>query len=101
MSGLLFYYSSLFLGFKKFLHFLLINKILYFCRVIPRENGVVKESAFFALFLVSELAHSPIGKRIKKEMLVFAFMLVSLHNIYSGASPLYFICFQGSASPTD
>lgn len=30
------------------------------------EIDLARESAFFALFLVSELAHSQIGKRIKR-----------------------------------
>ena len=39
---------------------------LYICAAIPRESGVDRESAFFALFLVGELAHSLTKRGILK-----------------------------------
>ena len=81
--------------------FFLYGEFNYFCPVNPREIGVNRESAFFALFLVGELAHSLAKRGILKDGSFHCCVCVPLryYSINSGAKPLFIIFLFRECKP--
>ena len=77
---------------------------MYFCLAIPGEIGAARESAFFALFLVGELAHSQTKRGILKDDCFHCGVCIISYSKHTQWSNLviHYFSFQGvQALPTE